>query len=444
MDNNSDRRLSSHIPYQGPIEYGNAGLHVSKDIINLQKLVVYCTGPDSFFDIASSTLQPDVQQASPPLFPTSHPNIQHNAAFSTLLTPASWLNPTLISQPPVPSTLVAWSAPLPDFSTDSPMSPTSPLPSPSPQRILKPSEIQPVKSWFMKMEDGSEEPDPDAYDAAGFGWVGADHPTRAAWSQYVNTSHDWSKIMDEHIEIANRRNPNNEKQKPMNPSGTTFSVNFMGYVPLPNSIMNKSQGEKDALVRFLVNTVVTSRMTMEYANLLARQEVEPFVSVDSLEVFLNVSNNTITFFHIYNGKHYLLGRYMNNNVSYYNHVIIDDQYYLGIVMVKRSQEHKRECNVIKLANKQALRELKEKFDCIHNLNHTPVQKLEPRLRSTQDYEYKIPMLACFHGKISHETACLRLSQPGDFLIRETDTTTIWSFAKQTELGHVTVTYSKGP
>uniref|UniRef100_A0A8R1DI29 Uncharacterized protein n=1 Tax=Caenorhabditis japonica TaxID=281687 RepID=A0A8R1DI29_CAEJA len=182
-----------------------------------------------------------------------------------------------------------------------------------------------------------------------------------------------------------------QSENTTNASGVTFNVKFMGYVPVNNSISNLSTSEKDALVKLCVTTVVTCDLTDQFKDALREESLGPYISVAELEVFLNVANFTITFFHKEDGT-FLLGRYMNNTTSYYKTVIIDGEHYLGLVMGIRSPRTQRECNVIKLGSKKAHDELIEKLKSVHNEERCPVSKLESRLVSElQNFEYQRPM-----------------------------------------------------
>ncbi|EFO99569.1 hypothetical protein CRE_22317 [Caenorhabditis remanei] len=227
-----------------------------------------------------------------------------------------------------------------------------------------------------------------------------------------------------------------KSENAVNSSGVRFSVKFMGYVPMPRSIQHRNREERDALVRLFINTVVASNSSDQYKEFMQQgvrlifflkecnfsklQIVGPFVSVHELDVFLNIANFTLTFFHIKDGRTFLLGRYMNDQISHYKCTEIDGRFYLGIIM-KTRQNDKRECNVIMLDNQTATNELIQNMKTVDGIDHPPTSKLEARLRSTQDYAYRIHMLACFHGQINHEEACRRLSKIGDFLIRESCT-----------------------
>ncbi|KAF1749292.1 hypothetical protein GCK72_025759 [Caenorhabditis remanei] len=224
-----------------------------------------------------------------------------------------------------------------------------------------------------------------------------------------------------------------KSENAVNSSGVRFSVKvrdfediekcvfqFMGYVPMPRSIQHRNREERDALVRLFINTVVASNSSDQYKEFMQQGIVGPFVSVHELDVFLNIANFTLTFFHIKDGRTFLLGRYMNDQISHYKWTEIDGRFYLGIIM-KTRQNDKRECNVIMLDNQTATNELIQNMKTVDGIDHPPTSKLEARLRSTQDYAYRIHMLACFHGQINHEEACRRLSKIGDFLIRESCT-----------------------
>ena len=56
---------------------------------------------------------------------------------------------------------------------------------------------------------------------------------------------------------------------------------------------------------------------LKKCNFSKLQIVGPFVSVHELDVFLNIANFTLTFFHIKDGRTFLLGRYMNDQISHY-------------------------------------------------------------------------------------------------------------------------------
>lgn len=212
-----------------------------------------------------------------------------------------------------------------------------------------------------------------------------------------------------------------KSENAVNSSGVRFAVQFMGYVPMPRSIQHRTGEERDALVKLFINTVVASNSNDQYKAFLSRGDVGPFVSVHGLDVFLQIANFTLTFFHFFkDGRTLLLGRYMNDQISHYKWTEIDGKFYLGIVM-KNRQNDKRECNVIMLENQRAIDELIQKMLTVDSIDHAPTSKLEARLRSTQDYAYRLHMLTCFHGQLDHEEACRRLTNPGDFVIRESCT-----------------------
>ncbi|CAI2348727.1 unnamed protein product [Caenorhabditis sp. 36 PRJEB53466] len=88
--------------------------------------------------------------------------------------------------------------------------------SPPPPPPANPSTGQPAKfSYFMKLPDGTELPNPDAYDQMGFGWVRALHPTRVTWRKYVNTPLDTPQIKGDGMDIVDQKWPNwrTEKQR---------------------------------------------------------------------------------------------------------------------------------------------------------------------------------------------------------------------------------------
>ncbi|PIC21347.1 hypothetical protein B9Z55_026212 [Caenorhabditis nigoni] len=175
---------------------------------------------------------------------------------------------------------------------------------------------------------------------------------------------------------------------PINSSGDTFAVRFMGLVPIPRTIRNRNIEERDHI------------------------DLGPYISVNKLETFLNVANFMTSFFHIDDGRSRLLGRYMNNQISHYKASEIDNRHYLGLVV--KSPNGKRECNVIMI---DAVDELLRKLQSVDALNHAPIAILGARLKSTQDYDFKLEMLACFHGVLEHSDACSRLRISGDFLVR---------------------------
>ncbi|CAP27673.2 Protein CBG07382 [Caenorhabditis briggsae] len=144
----------------------------------------------------------------------------------------------------------------------------------------------------------------------------------------------------------------------------------------------------------------------------AVRELGPYISVNKVETFLNVANFMTSFFHIDDGRSRLLGRYMNNQISHYKASEIDNRHYIGLVM--KSPNGKRECNVIMI---DAVDELLRKLQSVDALNHLPIATLGARLKSTQDYDFKLEMLACFHGVLEHSAACSRLRNSGDFLVR---------------------------
>ncbi|PIC21348.1 hypothetical protein B9Z55_026212 [Caenorhabditis nigoni] len=199
---------------------------------------------------------------------------------------------------------------------------------------------------------------------------------------------------------------------PINSSGDTFAVRFMGLVPIPRTIRNRNIEERDHIVRLCINTVVNCHASNEFRQLLAQEDLGPYISVNKLETFLNVANFMTSFFHIDDGRSRLLGRYMNNQISHYKASEIDNRHYLGLVV--KSPNGKRECNVIMI---DAVDELLRKLQSVDALNHAPIAILGARLKSTQDYDFKLEMLACFHGVLEHSDACSRLRISGDFLVR---------------------------
>ncbi|EGT50349.1 hypothetical protein CAEBREN_16349 [Caenorhabditis brenneri] len=211
-----------------------------------------------------------------------------------------------------------------------------------------------------------------------------------------------------------------QNESSINSSGTTFSVKFMGYVPVPKSLSDRSNEEKDAFVKLCINTVITSQASETFTALRLQGDVGPFVSVYELDTFLNIANYTLTFFHIQDGRTQLLGRYMNDQMSHYKRREVDGRHYLGMIMKNRKNGN-RECNVIKLAKENVTQEIIAKLQKVDNYEQTTISKLEARLRSTQDFPYKLQMLTCYHGKISHDEASRRLKNVGDFLIRESVT-----------------------